>query len=71
MSSALPVGRRVAAERPALIVWPEKAVPFILRREPELSLRVGRYVAETEVPMLIGSPGVMRRCCYGLYGEAA
>jgi apolipoprotein N-acyltransferase len=56
MSSALPVGRRVAAERPALIVWPETAVPFILRREPELSPRVGRYVAETGVPMLIGSP---------------
>lgn len=50
------LGRRVAAERPALIVWPETAVPFILRREPELSPRVGRYVAETGVPMLIGSP---------------
>jgi len=50
------LGRRVAAERPALIVWPETAVPFFLRREPELGPRVGRYVADTGVPMLIGSP---------------
>jgi apolipoprotein N-acyltransferase len=47
---------RVAAERPALIVWPETAVPFFLRREPELGPRVGRFVADTGVPMLIGSP---------------
>ncbi len=50
------LGRRAAAERPALIVWPEAAVPFLLRWEPELGGRVGAFVAETGVPMLIGSP---------------
>ena len=49
---------RVAAEKPALIVWPETAVPFFLRREPELSTRVYRLIAETGVPMLVGSPDV-------------
>jgi apolipoprotein N-acyltransferase len=46
----------VAVQRPALIVWPETAVPFFLRREPELASRVARIVAEAGVPMLIGSP---------------
>jgi apolipoprotein N-acyltransferase len=50
--------RRAAAERPALIVWPETAVPFFLRREPELSARVDRLVAETGIPLLTGSPDV-------------
>ena len=48
--------RRIAAEKPALIVWPETAIPFFLRREPELSARVYRLAAETDIPMLAGSP---------------
>ena len=48
--------RRIAAEKPALIVWPETAIPFFLRREPELSARVYRLAAETGIPMLAGSP---------------
>jgi apolipoprotein N-acyltransferase len=48
--------RRAAAEKPALIVWPETAVPFFLRREPELSARVHRLAAETGIPLLTGSP---------------
>jgi apolipoprotein N-acyltransferase len=48
--------RRVAAEKPALIVWPETAVPFFLRRQPELSARVYRLTAETGIPLLTGSP---------------
>lgn len=50
--------RRVAAEKPGLIVWPETAIPFFLRREPELSARVYRLAEETGVPMLVGSPDV-------------
>jgi apolipoprotein N-acyltransferase len=50
--------RRIAAEKPALIVWPETAIPFFLRREPELSARVYRLVGETGIPMLVGSPDV-------------
>lgn len=50
------LSRQVAAERPSLIVWPETAVPFFLRHEPELGPRVQAFVAETGIPMLIGSP---------------
>jgi apolipoprotein N-acyltransferase len=52
------LARRAAADRPSLIVWPETAVPFFLRREPELGGRVHRLVAEIGIPMLIGSPDV-------------
>ena len=52
------LARRVAADRPSLIVWPETAVPFFLRREPELGPRVRALAAETGVPMLMGSPDV-------------
>jgi apolipoprotein N-acyltransferase len=50
--------RQVAAGRPGLIVWPETAVPFLLRRETDLSSQVLRLAAETGIPMLVGSPDV-------------
>jgi apolipoprotein N-acyltransferase len=50
--------KRVAAEKPGLIVWPETAVPFFLRREMDLSDRVFRLAGETGIPMLVGSPDV-------------
>ncbi|HSB73657.1 MAG TPA: apolipoprotein N-acyltransferase [Candidatus Methylomirabilis sp.] len=50
------LARKAAAEHPALIVWPEAAVPFFLRFEPKLGVRVHRLVVETGIPMLIGSP---------------
>ncbi len=50
------LARRVAEEKPALIVWPETALPFFLRREPELGPRVRRFIAGVGVPMLVGSP---------------
>ncbi len=52
------LARGAAAERPALIVWPETALPFFLRREPELGPRVQAFVADAGIPMLIGSPDV-------------
>ena len=52
------LARLAAAERPALIVWPETALPFFLRREPELGPRVQAFVADVGIPMLIGSPDV-------------
>ncbi len=52
------LARRVATERPALIVWPETALPFFLRREPELGPRVQTLGADVGVPMLIGSPDI-------------
>jgi apolipoprotein N-acyltransferase len=50
------LARLAAAERPSLVIWPETALPFFLRREPELGPRVRAFVAETRIPMLIGSP---------------
>jgi apolipoprotein N-acyltransferase len=52
------LARLAAKERPALIVWPETALPFFLRREPELGPRVQAFVADVGIPMLIGSPEV-------------
>ncbi|MBI2563772.1 MAG: apolipoprotein N-acyltransferase [candidate division NC10 bacterium] len=50
------LARGAAAEKPALIVWPETAVPFFLRRDAELSPRLRRLAAEAGIPMLVGSP---------------
>jgi len=50
--------RGVAVQAPALIVWPETALPFFLRREGEPAGRVRRLVRETGIPMLLGSPDV-------------
>jgi apolipoprotein N-acyltransferase len=50
------LARRVAEDKPALIVWPETALPFFLRREPELGARVRRFVAGLGIPTLTGSP---------------
>lgn len=50
--------RGVVGERPALIVWPETAIPFFLRHEAELSPRVLRLASEIGIPMLVGSPDV-------------
>ena len=41
---------------PALIVWPESAVPFFLRYEPAWQSRVLDIAAETGSYLLVGSP---------------
>lgn len=45
-----------AKDSPALIVWPETAVPFFLRYEPALLGRVLDIAAETGSYLLVGSP---------------
>lgn len=45
-----------AKHAPALIVWPETAVPFFLRYEPALQGRVLDIAAETGSYLLVGSP---------------
>ena len=45
-----------AKDGPALIVWPETAVPFFLRYEPTLRGRVLDIAAETGSYLLVGSP---------------
>ena len=48
---------REAARRGAeLIIWPEAAVPLLLRREPEALARVTRLASETKRFLLVGSP---------------
>jgi apolipoprotein N-acyltransferase len=43
--------------QPALIVWPETAVPFFYGIEQELSLQLNEIIREVGVPILLGSPG--------------
>jgi apolipoprotein N-acyltransferase len=50
------LARRVAEEGPALIIWPETALPFFLRREAELGSRVRRFITGVGIPTLTGSP---------------
>lgn len=46
-----------AARRGAdLVVWPEAAVPFLLRLEPEARARMARLASETKRFLLVGSP---------------
>ena len=49
-----------AKHTPALIVWPETAVPFFLRYEPVLLGRVLDIAAETGSYLLVGSPDAER-----------
>jgi apolipoprotein N-acyltransferase len=56
---------REAAQRGAdLVVWPEAAVPFLLRREPEARARVARLASETKRFLLVGSPDLEGRRFY-------
>lgn len=41
--------------RPDLIIWPETAVPFFLRRDPRLS-RIERLADKIGAPLLVGAP---------------
>ncbi|HTX53509.1 MAG TPA: apolipoprotein N-acyltransferase [Candidatus Baltobacteraceae bacterium] len=52
------LAREAATQHPMLIVWPEAATPFLLRREPEMGARIVQLVKETGVPMLIGTPDI-------------
>jgi apolipoprotein N-acyltransferase len=53
--------RRVAAEHPALVVWPETAAPTILRQDPPLVERLRAASAELDAPMVMGSIDVVDR----------
>jgi apolipoprotein N-acyltransferase len=47
---------QAAEQAPVLIVWPETAVPFFLRYEPDLRRQVLDIAAETGSHLLVGSP---------------
>ena len=51
--------RQAGAERPALIVWPETALPTVLRRDPGLLRMLSTTSAEMRVPLLVGSIDVV------------
>jgi apolipoprotein N-acyltransferase len=46
----------VARERPALVVWPEAAMPFLLRLDPRLGPQALAVAREAGVPILMSSP---------------
>jgi apolipoprotein N-acyltransferase len=50
--------RRVAGQRPALIVWPETAVPFFLRLDAEAMERVAATARAAGASLLVGAPDV-------------
>jgi len=51
--------RQAGAERPALIVWPETALPTVLRRDPDLLRMLATMSGEMRVPLLVGSIDVV------------
>jgi apolipoprotein N-acyltransferase len=50
----------VARERPALVVWPEAAMPFLLRLDPRLGPQALAVARETGLPILMSSPDQVR-----------
>jgi apolipoprotein N-acyltransferase len=47
--------RQAAGERPDLLVWPETALPSILRADPQLVASLRALSAELHTPLVIGS----------------
>jgi apolipoprotein N-acyltransferase len=47
--------REAAAQKPALIVWPETAMPFYLRSEAKYLLRVQSLVDSIGIPVITGT----------------
>jgi apolipoprotein N-acyltransferase len=47
--------RQAAAERPDLVVWPETALPTILRSDPQLAASLRLLSAELHAPLVVGS----------------
>jgi apolipoprotein N-acyltransferase len=47
--------RQAARERPALIVWPETAVPGDVDHDPRVARPVRQLAVETGIPLLVGS----------------
>lgn len=46
----------LARERPALVIWPEAAMPFFLRTDQRLGPQVLALAREAKIPLLVGSP---------------
>lgn len=49
------LSRQAVAQKPALLVWPETAVPCYLGLRPECRERVERLVEELQIPLLTGA----------------
>jgi len=54
----------VARERPALVIWPEAAMPFSIRTDRVLGPRVLAVPREVQVPVLLGGPDLLGRRRY-------
>jgi len=51
----LSLTRRAGADRPDLIVWPETALPTVLRHDADLLRALGSLAGEVRAPLLVGS----------------
>lgn len=58
MESLEQLTRAAAADRPALIVWPESAIPGDLRSDPLLVARLQRLTDEIGIPLIVGAAQV-------------
>lgn len=52
----LAASRRIAPERPDLIVWPETATPFFLRAKSEALEKIQAFLDSTHTYLLTGTP---------------
>jgi apolipoprotein N-acyltransferase len=57
LDTYLTMSREAVAGGAEIVLWPEAAVPFYLELDPNGRRMVTDFVAETGVPMLVGSPG--------------
>jgi apolipoprotein N-acyltransferase len=55
----LDMSREAAAEKPDLIVWPETAIPVVLRYEPRIMHRLLGFGDSLGIPILTGVPEVI------------
>ena len=57
LDTYLSMSREAVAGGAEIVLWPEAAVPFYLELDPTGREMVTDFVAETGVPMMVGSPG--------------
>lgn len=49
-----------AGERPALLIWPETAMPFDYQAHPDYPSRIRTFAADHKVALILGAPGFRR-----------
>lgn len=59
------LSRRAAEHTPELVVWPETSMPYYFQDETPLREPVLRFVEESGIPVLLGSPGYRMQAAVG------